>query len=540
MEVRTHRSVAWGATVNWLAFAATLAVAFFLAPYLIRRLGAARYGVWCVVEAVLAYFTLFDLGIAAGLVRHVARCHTLRRIDELSRLVSAAVLAYGGAAGGVLLLGVPVLLGMAPRLEASLVPGMPPQAMSQAMSSQAMLSQAEPLTPFLLLMLLQLAMSLPLSVFPTLLDGVQRFGIKSLVRLGALAGRVGGIVWVMETGPALTPLAGVYLVTSLAEHLVMAWAARRSLPGLRFSWRLADRSAWREIRRSSVDAFVAMVAGRVTGQTAPIVAGLMLSSLAAAHYAVAARLVEMAKSLLRAATTTLTPAVSARDAAGATAELQQLFLTASRVMLYLALPIGLGVWFCGSAFLRRWLGDTAFAAAAYPAAAVLAGTLPLGVAQSVAARVLYGLGQLRWFARLAMLEAAVHLAAALVLAPVYGLIGLALAAAVPNVLFCLGTLQVACQAVGLDMGRYWRESWRRPLLAATVPAVVWGLLQPLPASWPALCGAGVLGLVPYAAAIVLLERTWRHALWRQGRRLASRWASPSRSPRSQPLAEKLS
>src|SRR5205085_112639 len=60
---------------------------------------------------------------------------------------------------------------------------------------------------FMLLMLANLALSLPLSVFPTILDGLQRFGAKSACRLAFLLIRVGGIVWVMETRPGLLPLA---------------------------------------------------------------------------------------------------------------------------------------------------------------------------------------------------------------------------------------------------------------------------------------------------------------------------------------------
>jgi hypothetical protein len=56
--------------------------------------------------------------------------------------------------------------------------------------------------PFMLLMLANLAVTLPLSAFPTVLDGLQRFGTKSAVRLVCLALRVAGIVWVMETQPA--------------------------------------------------------------------------------------------------------------------------------------------------------------------------------------------------------------------------------------------------------------------------------------------------------------------------------------------------
>src|SRR5437868_13309075 len=80
-----NRSLVVGAAINWAAFAASLAVSFFLAPYLIGGLGDARYGVWCVVESILAYFTLFDLGIAACLVRYVAKFHVTDERTELNK-----------------------------------------------------------------------------------------------------------------------------------------------------------------------------------------------------------------------------------------------------------------------------------------------------------------------------------------------------------------------------------------------------------------------------------------------------------------------
>ena len=80
-------------------------MSFFLAPYLVRSLGDARYGVWCVVESILAYFTLFDLGIAACLVRFVAKHHATGERGELNRIVSASLGLFLLAATGVILVG---------------------------------------------------------------------------------------------------------------------------------------------------------------------------------------------------------------------------------------------------------------------------------------------------------------------------------------------------------------------------------------------------------------------------------------------------
>src|SRR5262249_40987051 len=94
-----RRRLLLGAATNLLAFPATLAVRLFLTPYLVRKLGDGPYGVWAFVESVLAYFTLFDLGIAACVVRFVARFHATGDRNDLNRLVSTALALFVGLGG---------------------------------------------------------------------------------------------------------------------------------------------------------------------------------------------------------------------------------------------------------------------------------------------------------------------------------------------------------------------------------------------------------------------------------------------------------
>ena len=187
-----------------------------------------------------------------------------------------------------------------------------------------------------------------------------------------LAIRVGGIVWVMETRPGLLPLAFVFTATNLLEQALMALLCFRFLPGLRLSHRLIDRTTLREVKGYSVDAFLAMLAGRITVQTGAIVVGGFLTVAAAAHYALAARLVEVAKNFLRSATTTLTPAVSQREAAGDFEGVRRVLLDGTRWVLYLVLPIHIGLLAFGRPFFTRWVGGWEYAAWCFPAMAVLA------------------------------------------------------------------------------------------------------------------------------------------------------------------------
>lgn len=488
------RSQLLSAGTNWLAFAATLAVSFFLTPYLIRTLGTARYDVWCSVEAVLAYFTLLDLGIAACLVRYVAKHQARADLPALNRMASTSLAVFLAAGLVALVLGLAVMGLLASRLIAKT-------------------GHAEDVLLFLVLMVVNLAATLPLSLFPAILEGLERYPERSAIRLLALAGRTAAIIWSTNHQPGLMMLGLILTASTVVENLLLALLCWRYLPGLRLSRRLIDRDSWQQVRTFSTDAFLAMLAGRITLQTGAIIAGMFLPVGAATIFVTASRLVEYAKTLLRNITTTLTPGISAREAKGDWDGIRRLFLVASRWVLYLVLPIQLGLCFFGWPFLARWVGPE-IAIPSYPLVAILSLTLSIGVAQSVASRLLYGLGRLRIFARLALAEAALHLLCLVVLILPLALTGVAWSVVVPNLLFCGLVLAYTLRRLQLSWATYLGDAWSAPVVAQILPVVIWSLL-PLPEPhWPAIFFAGALGLLPYILGV---------ALWEFGHRL--RWSS---------------
>ncbi len=465
----------FSALSNWLAFAATLAVAFFLTPFLVGHLGT-DYGIWCVAEAILAYFTLLDMGLAACLVRGVAR-HRSRDPLALNQMASTVLVLFAAAGMIALVIGTPVMLAFAPRLGNS--------------------------TAFLLVMLVNLAMTLPLSVFPSVLDGLDRYAAKSAVRLVFLAVRTTAIVLVVQRDAALLPLAIVFTVSNVLEHLTLAVLAKWFLPTLVFRRGLVNRTTFHEIRRYSVDAFLAMLAGRITVQTGTILVGLLLPLGQVVVFVTASRLVEYAKTLLRTITATLTPGVSALEAAGDWSGIRRMFLAATGLVLYLVLPIQLGLYWFGKPFLIRWVPEVG-ERGSLPLF-VLAITLTLSVAQSVAARMLYGLGTLRLFARITLVEAAINVLLLLALIPTLGLVGVAIAVAIPNLLASAVVIAHTLRLLEIPASVYLRV-WLRPLAASVVPATIWTLLPAATADWYSIFSTGFCGLIPFA--MVAIGQRW--------------------------------
>lgn len=496
------------AATNWLAFAAQLAAAFFLAPLVVRALGEERYGLWALVESVLAYFTLLDLGIAAFLVRSVARHHVRGEFEQLNRVCSCGLAVFVVVSALAVLAGLGALPWSLPHFADKL--------------GGAGLAWA-----FAGMLLLNVALSLPLSLFPAVLDGLQRYDAKSAVRVGFLLVRVAGTLAVVSWWPSLVGVAVVQTVCVLGENAALAGLTFRYLPQLRLSPRLVDRATLRQVRGYSGDAFLLLVAGRISFQTDALVIGAFYPAAFITWFALASRPVEFAKSLLRQVTTTLTPAVSGLEAKGDLAAVARVFLGASRVVLYLVLPVHLGLWFYGREFLSLWMQRPAFGEHCYPSLAILAAGLSLVVLQSVGSRILYGLGRLRLFARMALAAAALNLALSLGLVGWFGIEGVAVGTAVPDGLFCLFAVVYSCRLLGVGMREYVGRALVRPLLAAGPLVLFWLAARewwPV-AGWVDLVAVLAAGVALFAVIGMGMEREVRAGVRGRLRLLAQRVTS---------------
>jgi O-antigen/teichoic acid export membrane protein len=472
------------AVVNWIGFAAQVIIALWLAPILVHGLGDRRYGIWSLVESVLAYLLLFDLGVAASVVRYVARFEAARDQDGLNRIFSISICIFTGA--GILVL--------ACAASAGCLLGFPADLEHEARW-------------LLILLGLNLGVGLPLNVFPCILDGLGRFPAKTTVRTIGLFIRAALFLMVINTGGGLIELAWVITGLNVAEHLALAALVWRYLPGLRFSFALVDWTTFRIIRGYSLDAFLAMVAGRLSFQTDALVINAFLAPQFITFFALAGKLVDYAKTSIRTATTVLTPAVSSLEARGQLPAIRAVLLHSTRCVLWIILPIQAGLMILGKAFLTLWLGSPAYADRIYPTLLILALPLSLALSQSVSGRILYGIGRLRWFSRLVMAEAAINLVLSIWLVHPLGIEGVAWGTTVPHVVMNLVLAGHVCRLLGVPLGSYVRHAFVLPVAIASVLAGGWLLAAGWfdLANWFALLATGAAGLAGYVALAVVVE-----------------------------------
>jgi O-antigen/teichoic acid export membrane protein len=484
----SKRHVPLNAVASWTTYATQIVTAFVVTPIVVRGLGDQRYGVWSLVESVLAYLILFDFGLTVSVVRYVARFEATADTDRRNRVFSTSLALF--ATIGVVIFAIAAALGAAgPYLFR-----IPPDLVFEARWMFVLLG-------------VNIGLGLPLGIYLNVLCGLGRYPTSSAIRVTYLI--LGSIltVTVITRGGGLIALGCLITAMNTAQNLTMAWAVHRHLPDLRFAPALIDWATFREIRGYSLNAFLAGLGTQISFQTDAIVIGIFLSPTAITYFAIGNKLVGYSKSLFYAVTGVLIPTFSAMDARGDMNGIRSLLIRGSRYVLWAVLPLQVGLIVLGKPFLALWIGPR-YATASYPTLVILAVPLALVLTQGMGVRALYGTGRLDWFARAMLVEAAANLLLSIALAHPLGIEGVAWGTTIPNFAFNVALMVYVCRSFGIGFLHYVRDVYVRPSLLACLLAFGWAVSTCMvipPQTWPILIVTGLCGCLAYMAVAVVVE-----------------------------------
>jgi O-antigen/teichoic acid export membrane protein len=432
---------------NWLATAATLAVGFFLAPFIVHRLGNVAYGVWVLAISSVSYLNLLDLGMRSSVLRFVSKGHTTQDHEGASQALSAAlwvriqigalvlVLCGGLAAVFPFVFKIPPALALDAR-EAVLVIG------------------------------LTTAVTLSMGVLGGVLSALNRYDLLSYVTLLQLAIRVAGVVAVLLTGHGIVGIALCELLAAVVANCLLAWIARRIYPELTIRLARPRRKVLREIWSYSFYVFLIMVAGQLIYQTDNLVVGAFVSASAVTFYSIGNSLCRYTQQIVTSMTMTFNPAASTYESSGNTANLQALYLNGTRVTMALSLPIVITFLTRGRDFIGVWMG-TQYAQRSGTVLVILATALLFSLSNAPASAIALGVEKHKAVAKWAVFEAIANLTLSIVLARKIGMYGVAIGTLIPNVIVHLVLWpRYVSRLVNISWHQVYRDVWGPVFLCA--------------------------------------------------------------------------
>lgn len=439
-------SILKNVTSNWAALAVNIALSFFVAPYVVASLGIVYYGVWTLLNQFTGYLWLFDLGVRESVIKYVAQYGASGEHEQLEATVNASLFLYSAIA----VLAMAGTAAMAFALPYAF--NIPPDSVWEARIT-------------LLLTGGSIAQGFVFNVFVGVLMGMRRYYVVSQMGVVFSFLRTGFIVLALKSGYGIIALGVSQFGMGLIVGLFVVWQARRSLPTYRPRITVPTRAEFRRIFDYAKYVLGNNIGEKIVFSTDAIVIGAMLPVATLAYYAVAGSLVGYLRNFMAATASVLNPESSAMAARREDARLTHLFLTASKAMVVLGLPVCVGLIVLGERFISLWMGPQ-FGPLSGRVLAVLAMGYFCGLPHYCISAVLYGLNRHKIMARWRAVEAALNLTLSVLLILRFGIIGAALGTLFSHFAIASIALPRAMRTVlGLRLSDYYLSVYARPMLA---------------------------------------------------------------------------
>jgi O-antigen/teichoic acid export membrane protein len=443
-----RNSIGRSVVLNWLALAVSMGVAFWLSPFVVHRLGNVAYGIWTLVNSMIAYMGLLDLGLRGAVTRFVSKHHARGEHLESSRALSAAfwVRLWIG-------LVVVVISFVFPPIAISVfhIPAEMQTATRWAIGVTG--------TSF--------AVTLAIGVFGGVLAALNRFDVLSTVNIVQTVLRASGTLWLLRSGYGIVGLAIWELTVVVLANTALAALTFRVYRELRLFFRRPESAVLRPLWSYSLYALLFNICGQIIYYTDNLVVGVFLSAGAVTFFAIAGGLLDYARQVVSALGTIIFPLASSLDARGRQAELRRLLIKGTQATLLIALPIQVALFFRGHTFIALWIGQE-YAGISGSVLRILLLAHVFAIANYTSYNIVCGLGKNKRVALVGTVEAAANLLLSVVLVRLIGLEGVAWGTVIPSLAVqLLFWPRYICATLEMRVREYIWQGWIRSGLAVT-------------------------------------------------------------------------
>lgn len=477
---------------NWSLNVLNIVVFMVLTPYAASALGNETYGIWEVAVAAAGPLQLMALGLPMATVRAVSRSVAADDPDAASKAVGVSLTM-------TLLLGALAALlsvGVYGAFSTGLVEGWTDLTAERASDARMAMGI------LLANVSAGFALALPYALFDAHHDFIARNLIKGLGLLSKLGLTVALLAWKAD----LAVLACVQIAVAVLEFTTAFLVSRARHPKVRFRPGRLDWPVAKGLLSFSIFAFLlnmgAMLAFRID---ALVVGSNSTDPAQAAIYGFGNKIFDPFIQVILAIGMVIMPMAAAQVGKGDLSPVKDAFEKWSKVAATLVFLIGGYLMVLGPEFLSWWLKENYVPESGQLMRVLMASFFLFLPIRGVALPVLMGLGKAKKPGLGLLFMGLVNLGISITLIGPYGLFGVALGTAIPNVIFALYFGREACLALELSPSRWIGYAFLRPLAAMLIAgAALFGLKAALPLAgfWPLfLSGLGysaVYGIVGLA------------------------------------------
>lgn len=431
-----------GAVLNYVIIGLNSLVGLLYTPYMLHKLGQSEFGLYSLVASVISYLAVLDLGFGSAIVRYTAKYRAEGKLREQYELFGFFLLFFLFVGFVVMIAGGWLCFNVDTLFSETMTP-------SEISRAQIMM----------LILVLNLAFTFPMSIFGSILTAYERFIFPKVINIISIALNTFVMVILLHYGYRAIAMVVVQTIFNFFT-LITQYFYCRNILHIKIIFGKLKFGFLCEISLFSFWIFLDVIMNKIYWSTGQFVLAAVSGTMAVAVFAVAIQLHSMYMMFSSAISSVFLPKITAIVATGNNyQEISDLFIKTGRVQNIIMLGVLLGFVIFGKSFIILWAG--AEYEKSYLIALLFFVALYVPLIQNLGIAILQARNQMKFRSVMYIIISVVALFLQIVFAKIWGAIGCAIA--ISGALF-IGqgvVMNIYYKKVQkLDIVTFWKEIFR--------------------------------------------------------------------------------
>lgn len=459
----TQRKI--GVIINYFTLAFNILIGLIYTPFMISKLGDGYYGVFSLANSLISFISLLDLGFGQTLVRYISKARSTGNIKEEHRLNGFFLKLYLMIAVIALVVGFSIVI-LYPQLAAKNFDG----------------EEIRLFRIVFLILLINVSISFPLSVFSATLNAYEEFFVLKLTNLIMTVIKYLVLFFLLIIGYKLVAIAVVVLITSLITQCFYVFFSVK-ISRIKFDFSKIETNLSKEILHFTFYIFLNLIIDFLYSNTDKLILGVVAGTVSVSVYSIGIYFAQYFTELSCAMSGVFLPKIMDLYQKGEKGEISDLFNKVGRFQMALLFLV-LGGYVClGREFIDLWVGSTYRDSYLIGIMIMLPSVVPL--TQNIGITIIRTMNIHKYRSYMYIVIAIINVVISIPLAITYGGIGPAIGTSIATFLGQIFFMNwFYARKVQINIKKYWNSFSRFLLMTIFVLVVVTGLKIFIPVySW---------------------------------------------------------
>ena len=430
-------------------------ISIFYTPLYMKYLGTTDYGINSLVQSIMAYIGMLNLGLGNAMVRYTVRYRAENKIEEEKSLNGMFLIIF------TIIMIISIIIGI-------YIYQILPNLFSEKFTSDELIKTRKVFA----ITMLGTALSFPVGVFSTNISSREKFIYQKVIALlKMLLTPIIGVI-LMIKGFGLVEVVSTAIILGIINNILDVVYAFKI--GMRIKLKKFDFEILKDISKYSFYIFLNIIIDRIYWGTDRIIIGKFIGPIAVGIYSIASIFNAIYMSLSTAISGVLFPKINRLVVEKKYNELSDMFIKIGRIQYILLGLISSGFIVFGREFIYLWLGKGY--EEVYKIALCIMIPLTIPLIQGIGIAIIQARNKHQFRSIVYFFIAILNIITSIILVKNYGAIGCAIATGIS---FTLGNIVIIniyyWKRVDIDIPLFWANIFKMSIPVAITMIIGYGL-----------------------------------------------------------------